>query len=167
ECDAHLAAHEEYFGARLSGRVTVFAFASSGQKGGLMGASNTYIAKPWRREVYIQSDNYPHPVLAHELAHVVAGAFGRGPLLVAGPLGGWIPDPGRIEGFAVAAAPREDSDQTLLEWSAALQELELLPDLRKNFRLTFLGEYSSKAYTVAGAFVTWLRERHGPRALRR
>lgn len=167
ECDEHVRQLEGYFETRVEGPIGVLLFRSDTQKGALMGASRTYIAKPWLREVYLQDARYPHPVLGHELAHVIAGSFASGPFKVAGPFAGWIPDPGRIEGFAVAAAPREDSDQTLLEWSAALQELELLPDLRKIFRLTFLGEYSSKAYTVAGAFVTWLRERHGPRALRR
>jgi hypothetical protein len=166
ECDAHLAAHEAYFETTLTERVTVFTFASARQKGELMGASNTYIAKPWRREVYVQSDNYPHPVLAHELAHVVAGTFGRGPLAVAGPLGGWIPDPGRIEGFAVAAAPAEDSDYSLIEWTTALHELGLLPPLRSLFKLSFLGQNSSTGYTVAGTVVEWLRVRHGAKALR-
>ncbi len=166
ECDAHVAGHEAYFGTRVPERITVFAFASAGQKGELMGASNTYIAKPWRREVYVQNENYPHPVLSHELAHVVTGTFARGPLEVAGPLAGWIPDPGRIEGFAVAAAPPEDSDYTLLEWTKALRDLGLLPPLRAIFRLSFLGENSSTGYTVAGAVVEWLRAEHGAAPLR-
>jgi hypothetical protein len=165
ECDAHVAAHEAYFETSLDDRVIVFTFLSAAQKGELMGASNTYIAKPWRHEVYIQNDNYPHPVLGHELAHVVAGSFGRGPLRVAGPLGGWIPDPGRIEGFAVAAAPPEDTDYTLMEWTKALKDLGLLPPLGTLFKLSFLGQNSSTGYTVAGAVVDWLRARHGARAL--
>jgi hypothetical protein len=166
ECDAHVAAHEAYFETTLADRVTVFTFLSARQKGELMGASHTYIAKPWRREVYVQSDNYPHPVLSHELAHVLAGTFGRGPLAVAGPWGGWVPDPGRIEGFAVAAAPPEDTDYTLLEWTKALQDLGLRPPLGTLFKLSFLGQNSSTGYTVAGAVVDWLHTRHGPRALR-
>jgi tetratricopeptide (TPR) repeat protein len=166
ECDAHVQSHEQYFATRLRARVTVFTFASARQKGALMGASNTYIAKPWRNEVYIQSDNYPHPVLGHELAHVVAGAFGSGPFRVAGPLGGWVPDPGRIEGFAVAAAPTEDTDYTLFEWTRALRDLGLLPPIRRIFRLSFLGENSSTAYTVAGAFVDWLHDAYGADRLR-
>jgi len=166
ECDAHLAHHEAYFEAPFPERVTVFAFLSAAQKGALMGASSTYIAKPWRREVYVQSDNYPHPVLSHELAHVVAGGVARGPFRVAGPLGGWIPDPGRIEGFAVAAAPSSESDYTLLEWTRALRDLDLLPPLSSVFKLSFLGQNSSTAYTVAGAVVAWLHDAYGAGALR-
>jgi tetratricopeptide (TPR) repeat protein len=166
ECDAHLAHHEAYFEVAFPERVTIFAFLSAAQKGALMGASSTYIAKPWRREVYVQSDNYPHPVLSHELAHVVAGGLARGPFRVAGPLGGWIPDPGRIEGFAVAAAPSSESDYTLLEWTRALRDLNLLPPLSSVFKLSFLGQNSSTAYTVAGAVVAWLHDAYGAEALR-
>jgi hypothetical protein len=167
ECDGHIAEHEAYFQVAFPGRVTVFAFLSAEQKGALMGASNTYIAKPWRHEVYVQNDNYPHPVLSHELAHVVAGSFASGPFDVAGPAAGWIPDPGRIEGFAVAAAaPSLESDYTQLEWTRALRDLGLLPSLDRVFRLSFLGQNSSTAYTVAGAVVAWLHDSYGPAPLR-
>lgn len=167
ECDAHLAQLERYFEIQGSARVTVMLFASAEQKGRLMGAASTYIAKPWRREVYLQPAGYPHPVLGHELAHVVAGAFGAGPFRVAGPLGGWIPDPGRIEGVAVASAPRDDGDIALEEWAAAMRQVKLLPPLGRVFRLSFLGESSARAYTVAGAFMAWLREQEGPEVVRR
>jgi hypothetical protein len=167
ECDSHIAEHEAYFRSAFPGRITVFLFASADQKGALMGASNTYIAKPWRHEVYIQNDNYPHPVLSHELAHVVAGSFARGPFAVAGPLGGWIPDPGRIEGFAVAAAGASvESEYTQLEWTRALRDLGLLPPLSSVFRLSFLGQNHSTAYTVAGAVVAWLHDSYGAEPLR-
>ena len=49
---------------------------------------------------------YPHPVIGHELAHVLAGSFGEGPFRVAGAAGGLVPNPGLIEGVAVAQ-PRQ------------------------------------------------------------
>ncbi|MCC6216919.1 MAG: hypothetical protein IT376_18820 [Polyangiaceae bacterium] len=167
ECERHLVQLEAYFEARGPERVTVFLFASAGEKGALMGASTTYIAKPWRREVYVQAAGYPHPVLGHELAHVVAGAFGASSFRVAGPAGGWLPDPGRIEGFATAAAPDADDDLDPQRWAAAMKSLGLLPRLGSLFTMDFLGVGSSRAYMVAGAFVGWLRERHGAGAARR
>ena len=167
DCDASVAQVEAYFGARGPEHVRVYLFANEGEKGWLMGASHTYIAKPWRREVYVQQAPYPHPVIAHELAHVIAGSFARGPFDVAGPLGGIWPDPGRIEGFAVAAAPDETDELTSLEWAATMLELGILPPLRSVFQLDFLSLSASKAYTVAGAFVEFLRERYGMPALRR
>jgi tetratricopeptide (TPR) repeat protein len=161
DCDAQVVQLERYFGVRGPDKVKVYLFASDAEKGRLMGASRTYIAKPWREEVYLQQSSYPHPVVRHELAHVIAGRFGEGPFKVAGPLGGLIPDPGRIEGIAVAAAPDEDEELTSLEWAAAMQRLDLLPELERLFRLGFLGQPSSRAYTVAGGFVNWFAERFG------
>jgi len=167
DCDAELRADEAYFEIQGPARVTAFLFANEGEKGRLMGASSTYIAKPWRREIYVQASAYPHPVVGHELAHVLAGSFGQGPFRVSGPLGGWIPDPGRIEGVAVAASPNDNDDFTLDEWAKTLLELQLLPPLDSVFRLGFLGQNSSTAYTVAGAFLSWFHDNHGAAALRR
>src|SRR3954469_5210885 len=167
DCDAELRADEAYWQIRGPERVTAFLFLNEAEKGRLMGASSTYIAKPWRREIYVQYSPYPHPVVGHELAHVLAGSFGAGPFRVSGPLGGWIPDPGRIEGVATAASPNDNDDFTLDEWAKTLSELSLLPPLESVFRLGFLGQNSSTAYTVAGAFVHWFHDRFGAAALRR
>ena len=145
ECVGHLPEIEAYLGAKGPPSVTVFLFASDGEKGAYMGASRTYIAKPWRDEIYIQAAGFPHPTLGHELAHVVSGSFGPGPFRVPGPLNGLIPDPGRIEGIAVAASPGEDDDFTLLEWSKALLDLNLLPEMPSVFRLGFLAKSHNAA----------------------
>jgi tetratricopeptide (TPR) repeat protein len=166
ECVGHLPEIEAYLGARGPERIKVFLFASEAEKGAYMGASHTYIAKPWRHEIYLQAAGFPHPTLGHELAHVVSGSFGPGPFHVAGPLGGIIPDPGRIEGIAVAASPGEDDDFTLLEWSKALLDAQLLPEMPSVFRLGFLAKSHQAAYTVAGAFVAWFHDRYGAEALR-
>src|SRR6185369_12356527 len=115
-----------------------------------MGASSTYIAKPWRAEVYVQRAAYPHPVLGHELAHVVAGSFGRGPFRIAGAVGGLLPNPGLIEGIAVAAAP-DDEELEGAQWARAMMDIGILPDMEHVFSLGFLGDASSKSYTLAGA----------------
>lgn len=166
ECDAHVIQQERYFEIEGPEMITVYLFASGEQKAWLMGARDVYIAKPWRNEIYLQARAYPHPVLGHELAHVMAGRFAAGPFDVAGPAGGWIPDPGRIEGVAVAASPPSGDDLTLLEWARAMRDMQLLPPLSSVFRLGFIGQNSSKAYTIAGAFITWLREAHGIAAVK-
>jgi hypothetical protein len=83
ECDAHVRALERYFETEAPAQITVFLFAGEQQKAELMGARDVDIAKPWRHEVYLRERGYPHPVLRHELAHVVAGSFARGPFRVA------------------------------------------------------------------------------------
>lgn len=166
QCVAHLDSISRYFEVSGPEAVTVYLFSSWRQKQRLVGAGTTYIAKPWRQEVFIQSGGFPHPVLRHELAHVVAGTFGRGPLWISGPLGGWIPDPGRIEGVAVAASPSAGSGLTLDEQARVQLELGKLPPLSRVFSLSFLGTSSVSAYSVAGAFVDWLGRTRGKSTLR-
>ncbi|HYJ09527.1 MAG TPA: tetratricopeptide repeat protein, partial [Polyangiaceae bacterium] len=167
ECHAHLEQVERFFGVKGPERVRVYLFANEGEKARLMGAARTYIAKPWRGEVYVQAAGFPHPVLGHELAHVVSRSFGSGPFRVAGLLGGWLPDPGRIEGIATAAAPDENDALTLEEWAAAMLRLRLLPELSSLFRLSFFGHNAAQAYTAAGAFVRFLHAELGAEAVRR
>ena len=86
DCEESLALVEKRLDVRGPERITA-SFLDADQKRDLMGAANTYIAKPWRHEVYLQLDDYPHPILPHEIAHVVASSFGRGPFRVGGELG--------------------------------------------------------------------------------
>jgi hypothetical protein len=105
-------------------------------------------------------------VLGHELAHVVTGEFGAGPLRIAGIFGGLLPDPGRIEGFAEAASPRESSEGTLHQWTAAMRRLELLPPLQSLFQLSFLQASAARSYSASGSFVDYVHEKYGPVVLR-
>jgi hypothetical protein len=130
-----------------------------------MGAADTYIAKPWRREVYLQMGDYPHPVLGHEIAHVVAGAYAPGPFHVAGKLGGVLSNPGLIEGMAVAGSPGDD-ELTDAQWAKAMLALKILPPMKSIFSMSFLGQNASKAYTLAGAFVSWTMRTFGKETVR-
>ncbi len=160
DCEQELAADEQRLGAHLEGRLIAFVFRDANEKRRLMGAAETSIAKPWRREVYIQMAAYPHPILGHEVAHVVAGSFARGPFRIAGALGGLWPNPGLIEGIAVATSP-DDDELTDTQWARAMLDLGILPSMRGLFSLGFLGENASKSYTAAGAFVAWVLDRWG------
>jgi len=165
DCDEELAAVEHELGVRGPDRVRAFFFRDAAEKKRLMGAADTYIAKPWRKEVYLQLGPYPHPVLGHELAHVVAGAFGRGPFRVAGSLGGLWPNPGLIEGTAVAASP-DDEELTDAQWAHAMMDLGILPPMPSVFSFDFFRAPAAKSYTIAGAFVRWVKERFGAETLR-
>lgn len=164
DCDAHVVAGEKWLGGSGPPRIKAYLFESAGQKQRLMGAANTYIAKPWRAEVYLQNKDYPHRVLGHEVAHVLAAPYGRGPFAVAGSHGGLVPNPGLIEGLAVAAAPK-DGDLTAAEWAKTMKDLDILPSLERLFALGFLGENSSRAYTVSGAFVGYIHAEFGADAV--
>jgi len=163
DCEQELAADEARLGAHLAGRITAFVFPDANEKRRLMGAADTSIAKPWRREVYVQYAPYPHPVLGHEIAHVVAGSFAVGPFRVGG--GGIVPNPGLIEGIAVATSP-DDDELTDAQWARAMLDLDTLPAVRSLFSLEFLGASAQKSYTVAGAFVGWVLDRWGALVVR-
>ena len=160
DCEEELASVETYLGVRGPDRVTAFFFRDSAEKKRLMGAADTYIAKPWRHEVYLQVAPYPHPVLGHELAHVVSGSFGRGPFRIAGGASGFWPNPGLIEGMAVATSP-DDDELTDAQWARAMLDLKILPPMKDVFGFGFLGANASKSYTIAGAFVRFVVDRWG------
>lgn len=164
ECEAHVEQIEAWMGVRGPETITAFLFENARQKARLMGAGGTNIAKPWRAEVYVQGTAYPHRVLGHELVHVIAASAGRGPFRVAGSVGGLLPNPGLIEGIAVAGSPR-DEDLSPMEWAKAMKDLGILPPLEKLFALAFLGQASSTAYTVSGAFVGWVHDVFGADAV--
>jgi hypothetical protein len=166
ECEVHLAEVEAWWGERGPEKITAFLFEDEDQKAGLMGAAGTNIAKPWRAEVYVQGTSFPHRVIGHELMHVVAASRGEGPFRVAANFAGTIPNPGLIEGVAVAASPKED-DLTLADWAKAMKDEGLLPPLEQLFGLSFFGSNHSMAYSVSGAFVGWVHGRFGSEAVRR
>lgn len=167
ECDYRVARAEEVLGVTQRARVTAFFFRDASEKQRLMGASNTYIAKPWRNEVYLQLAPWPHPVLFHEVVHVVAGNVGRGPFRVSGGIGGLLPSAGIVEGVAVAVAWDEREDLTPHQWARALVEIGHAPSIAATEGLGFLLQPASRAYTANGSFVRWILETRGNEAVRR
>jgi hypothetical protein len=166
DCDFRVRRVEGILGVRHPRRVTAFFFRSSEEKRALMGASNTYIAKPWRDEVYLQVGEWPHPVLFHEIVHVVAGNVGVGPFRIAGGLGGIWPSPAIIEGTAVAVAWDAREGLTPHQWARAMLELDLAPPMTSVEGLGFLLQPAGRAYVASGSFVRWLLDTRGNAALR-
>ncbi|MEM1417702.1 MAG: hypothetical protein AAGH15_22580, partial [Myxococcota bacterium] len=144
--------------------VHAFFYRSVEEKRRWMGAGTTYIAKPWRGEVHLQLQGWPHPVLAHEVVHVIAGEAAHGPFRVAG---GWWPNPGFVEGIAVAVEWPERDGMNPHQQARTLLESDRLPALGSLLSLGFLAESSRVAYATAGSFVRWLAENHGWEAVRR
>ncbi|MBX7192479.1 MAG: hypothetical protein K1X94_10500 [Sandaracinaceae bacterium] len=167
DCDFRVARAEEVLGVTQRARVTAFFFRNADEKRLLMGASNTYIAKPWRNEVYLQLSQWPHVVLFHEIVHVVAGNVGRGPFRVSGGIGGLLPSAGIVEGVAVAVAWDEREDLTPHQWARALVEIGHAPSIAETEGLGFLLQPASRAYTANGSFVRWILETRGNEAVRR
>ena len=148
-------------------RVTSYIFRSGEEKQRLMGAGHTFIAKPWRGEVYLQQTGFPHRVLKHELAHVFAGLHGDALFGVSVrwrrvPLPHPVFNVGLIEGVAVAAEWRPYLDEmTGHQMAAALVKLDLAPRIETLFGYGFLAGAASRSYVLAGSFCRLLLHRHG------
>ena len=56
--------------------ITVWEFPSADVKKALVGAGGTLYARPWTREIFVQTNRFPSRPLRHEMAHVFAGTFG-------------------------------------------------------------------------------------------
>lgn len=163
ECDHRMEELREFFGldATESRKATVFLHRSTEEKRRLVGAARTQFAKPWLSQVHVDRRGFPHPVLHHELAHVVTADVGRGPFGVSARLFGLLPLPGLIEGAAVAA-DWPGGSLTVHQAARAMGDLGLAPDLRKILSAWgFWSQPASRAYTAAGSFVRWLVETHG------
>lgn len=165
DCDFRVAQAEAQLGAHLTGRLGAFFFTDEEQKRDLQGAADTYIAKPWRREVYLQLAELPHPVLKHEVAHVVAGTFGRPPFRIAARFWGLLPMPGLIEGAAVAVGWERD-ELSPHQWSRAMIDLGIARSAEDVLGLSFLGRVAAQSYTLSGSFCRFLLDRHGARRFR-
>ncbi len=147
-------------------RIESYIFDSYEHKHRWMGAANTDVAKPWRREIYLNHDSWPHPVLRHELAHVFAGAAGDGVLRLA--MLGVVPQPGLIEGVAVAADFRASyGGLTPHQGVKALREAHLDPPLASVMGLAFWRLPGQRAYTTAGSFCRFLLDAYGAEKLLR
>ncbi|MBX3251600.1 MAG: hypothetical protein KF901_30755, partial [Myxococcales bacterium] len=173
DCDFRVANAERMLGVVQTERVHAYFYRDAEEKRRWMGAGSTYIAKPWRAEVHLQLRGWPHPVLAHEVVHVVAGNAARGPFRVSGTWGGWLPNPGFIEGIAVAVEWPDADGMTPHEWARALREIEgprpgthRLPPLSELLGLGFLRHPARDAYASAGSFVRWALDTKGAEAVR-
>ncbi len=166
DCDFRVSRAESMLGVTQTRPVHAFFYRDTEEKRRAMGAGSTFIAKPWRDEVHLQLRGWPHPVLAHEVVHVVAGNAARGPFRVSGQLGGYLPNPGFIEGIAVAVEWPSSDGMTPHEWARALREMGRLPPLADLFGLRFLQHPARDAYATAGSFVRWALDEKGAEAVR-
>jgi hypothetical protein len=167
DCEYLIGQLTRTLGVEENERISAFFFRSPEEKRDLMGAARVYIAKPWRREVYLQLAEYPHPVLGHELAHVVARHASSGMFGVPGKLGGIIPEPTLVEGMAVALEPVARDELTAHQWAKAAFASEIAPPLSSLLGVKFFGQNQALAYTLAGSFLRFVLDTRGAPALRK
>jgi len=156
DCDFHVERTTKLVGLSSSEPVTAYFFRNQNEKKDLIGVGRTLIAKPWRGEVYLQMAAWPHPVLGHEIVHAVLGQAGRGPFAVAATFGGLIPNPGIVEGAAVALAwdLRDDLDPD--QWSRIMLDRQELPAASDVMSVQFSALPARRAYMTAGSIIRFL-----------
>ncbi|MGB8330095.1 MAG: hypothetical protein WCE62_08190 [Polyangiales bacterium] len=167
DCDFHVERIGTLVGMPSIEPVTAFFFRTHDEKKDLIGVGRTLIAKPWRREVYLQMSSWPHPVLGHEITHAVLAPAGRGPFAVAATFGGLLPNPGITEGAAVALAwdIRDDLDPD--QWSRIMMDRKELPAASEVMSVRFSTLPARRAYMAAGSIVRFLVATRGMEAFLR
>ncbi|MBN2362184.1 MAG: hypothetical protein JXR83_22220 [Deltaproteobacteria bacterium] len=141
-------------------KVRSFVYPSAARKAELIGAAGVQLARPWQLEMHLNASRFPHPVLAHELVHVLTSTMGSGPLRVSSRFG-LLMRPGLVEGLAVALEPDTD-ELSQLDQARALKQLGYLPEISTYLSLTgFWYEAPARAYTGAGSLLRFLLQTHG------
>jgi tetratricopeptide (TPR) repeat protein len=151
-------------------KIHSFYFRSASDKFEWMGAGNVYMAKPWRNEIYIHHMPFPHHVLRHEIAHVVAAQFGSPIFGVSAQSIAGLPllfNVGLIEGLAVAADWPDHfiRPMTPHENVKAMYRMSMAPPIDRVLSLDFLSFSNARSYTTAGSFVRFLLDKYGPEKL--
>ena len=119
----------------------------------IVGAGETTIANPVHKEIHIIYNSFPHPILKHELVHVMAGEFGTDFLKIS-------PKIGLLEGIAVAA-DWSSNGYTRHQWSKSLIEKNMAPDIEDIIGFGFWYAPAQVSYTLMGSFSKYLIDTYG------
>ncbi len=158
--------HEFYF-AKLAQELRVvsirkirsFLYASPEQKGRLIGAARTNIAKPWLWQIHLNLGDVEGS-LKHELVHVMAAEFGF-PMFRVGL------NPGLIEGLATAVE-RVQNDELLHRVAAQIFSVNINPNMQSLFSFVgFAQAHPGVSYSLAGSFCRFLIDFYGMRRFKR
>ena len=148
---AQLAAYLMPDGAEPFRKVRAYIYASPDQKKRLIGAGSTSVEDPFGHGFHIHAQGFPHPVLKHELAHVLTVPWS--PLKVSLKIG-------IHEGIAVAA-DWDEGKLTAHQWAKAMHQMEIAPPLSSIMGIGFWGHAGSRSYLLAGSFVRFLVDTYG------
>lgn len=158
DCEFQYSQLSTYFGTEISRKVRAYIYGSTEQKKRLIGAGDTSVEDPFGYGFHIHSYGQrhlagSHPVLKHELAHVLTAD--------------WSPwkfslNIGLHEGVAVAADWSEGR-LTGHQWVKAMRELGVAPPLSSimGIGLGFWGHSGARSYLLAGSFVRFLIDTYG------
>ena len=158
DCEFQYSQLSTYFGTEISRKVRAYIYSSTEQKKRLIGAGDTSVEDPFGYGFHIHAQGQrhlviTHPVLKHELAHVLTAD--------------WSPwkfslSIGLHEGIAVAADWSEGR-LTGHQWAKAMHELKVAPPLSgiMGIGLGFWGHSGARSYLLTGSFVRFIVDTYG------
>jgi tetratricopeptide (TPR) repeat protein len=134
--------------------IVSFLYSSSEEKGKLIGANRTDIAKPWLRQIHINLADV-ETGLKHEMAHILASEFGWSPFKISR-------NSGLVEGIAVAVGDDVWYDEPLDRAAALVLSAGVDPDMESLFSFAgFAKVHAGVSYTLAGSFCRFLIDSFG------
>ena len=153
--------HEYYYSKlshdlniRFQERIVTFLYSSSEEKGKLIGAGHTDIAKPWLRQIHINLADV-ETGLKHEMVHILTGEFGWSPLKISR-------NSGLVEGIAVAVGDDVWYDEPLDRAAASVFAAGVHPDIESLFSFSgFAKVNAGVSYALAGSFCKFLIDSFG------
>lgn len=147
----------EAFFLPISRTIESYIYPSAAEKFRLIGAGQTNIAKPWRRQIHLTRQSLEGS-LKHELVHVVTAPFGV-------PVVDVSLSTGLVEGVAMAVEWNW-GNPTLHQYAAAMRRFGVAPDITGLMGFAgFARQASSVSYVLAGSFCRFLIDRYGMRAM--
>ncbi|HSG30945.1 MAG TPA: hypothetical protein VLB82_05305 [Thermodesulfobacteriota bacterium] len=144
----------EYLNVSPEKKIVSYIYADEKTRKKIIGAGQTTIANPIHSEIHLVYGFYPHPVLKHELVHILSSEFASGILKIS-------PKVGLIEGLAVAADWDNSDGFDPDQWSAAMLKSDNNIDIQNILGYGFWAAASSKSYTLMGSFVRFLISEYG------
>lgn len=151
DCEFRYFQLSEYLQIDNTRKVRAYLYSSPAQKKRLIGAGNTFVEDPFGHGFHLHTQDFPHPVLKHELAHVLTA--------------NWSPwkvslNVGVHEGVAVAA-DWDEGKLTVHQWAKAMRHFNVAPPLTSVMSLGFWRHASSRSYLLAGSFIRFLIDTYG------
>ncbi len=144
---------KDYLGVDSSEKIKSYIYPDIETRKKVIGAGETTIANPVHGEIHLIYDTFPHPILKHELVHVMSGEFGNDVLKIS-------PKIGLLEGIAVAADWRGQKF-TPHQWSKAIVEMGIAPEISDIAGFGFWYAPSEISYTMMGSFSRYLIDTYG------
>ena len=142
-----------FLGVDSAEKIRSYIYPDTETRKRVVGAGDTTIANPIHKEIHLVYDTFPQPILKHELTHVMAGDFGTDVLRMS-------PKIGLLEGLAVAADWSGDVYDPH-EWSKALIENGMAPDISDIAGFGFWYAPPAQSYTLMGSFTRYLIDTYG------